>query len=346
MHFARESIFKSALRSLFTCCAAVIGILIGVLLVGMVFSMISGQNVYPEKSEITLMPNAQGSRDLLPPSAPVLLRLDITGVIGQMDLTTQKFENLLLDSQEGMLAHGRVKGILLYINSPGGTVDDSAGIYSLIKAYKEKHQMPVYAFVDGLCASGGMYIACSADKIFATSSSIIGSVGVLMGPTFNVSSLMERYGVQSVTLTEGKDKDMLNPFRPWKPGEDKSLRNITSALYSDFVDIVTAARSQLSHDQLVNNLGAQIYVAKEAATLGYIDVASANYSMALQALMEAAQIAPDTPCQVVQLTAPRSFLSDLTNSCQSKITHLFPLGPYMNSDLSGKWLYLYQPPTP
>ena len=68
--------------------------------------------------------------------------------------------------------------------APGGAADDSVGIYRALCEYKKKYNVPIYAFVDGLCASGGMYIACAADKIYATPSSVIGSVGVIMGPLF------------------------------------------------------------------------------------------------------------------------------------------------------------------
>ena len=135
------------------------------------------------------------NREFLHSPAPVILKIDIDGVIGIGDLTYKKIQNSLLDSREGLLAPNRVKALLLYIDSPGGSADDADDIYRAILSYKKKYQVPVYAFVDGMCASGGMYIACAADRIFSTPTSVIGSVGVLLGPTFNFSGLMERYGV-------------------------------------------------------------------------------------------------------------------------------------------------------
>ncbi|MBS0651791.1 MAG: S49 family peptidase [Verrucomicrobia bacterium] len=347
MQFTKESIFVASIRSFCTSFATILGLLIGLILIFMGLMMMSGPNIVPEKSDLTIAADANGHRDLLPHTAPVVLKLNITGVIGQGELTAEKFSNLLLDSREGMLANNRVKAIFLYIDSPGGTVTDSVAIYQNLKAYKEKYKLPIYAFVDGMCASGGMYIACSADKIFASSSSVIGSVGVILGPTFNFSGLMERYGVQSLTLTQGKDKDMLNPFRPWMPGEDASLRNVTSVLYGEFVDTVIAARPHINREKLINDYGAQVYVSPTAQELGYIDVANSDYNAALNELTKAAQIPDDHFYQVVLLSPPHPFLSDLAGSCkalfQGKMTHVFQMGPYMNSDLSGKFLYLYQP---
>lgn len=347
MQFAKESIFVSSIRSFCTSFATILGILIGVTVIFAGLMMISGPTIYPPKSDLLIAPDASGNRELLPHTAPVVLKLDISGVIGQGDLTHEKFRNMLYDSRDGMLAHNRVKAILLYINSPGGTVTDSVAIYQELNAYKEKYKIPVYAYVDGMCASGGMYIACSADKIYASSSSVIGSVGVILGPTFNFSGLMDRYGVQSLTITQGKDKDMLNPFRPWVPGEDTSLRNITSILYDDFVQAVTTARTRIDKDKLISTYGAQIYVSPEAEELGYIDVANSDYQTVLKDLTKAAQITEDHFYQVIQLSPPHNLLSDLTTDCKAlfkgKMTHVFQVGPYMDSELSGKFLYLYQP---
>lgn len=347
MQFTKESIFVASIRSFCTAFATILGVLIGITLVLIGIFVTTGPNIYPDKSNLVLAPDAHGKRDLLPQTAPVILKLDISGVIGQGELTYEKVQNLLLDSREGMLAHNRVKAVLLCIDSPGGTVTDSVAIYQSLKAYKEKFKVPIYAFVDGMCASGGMYIACAADKIFASSSSVIGSVGVLLGPTFNFSGLMDRYGVQSLTITQGKDKDMLNPFRPWQPGEDSSLRNITSLLYDQFVSIVTTSRPRIEREKLINAYGAQIYVSEEAQNLGYIDVANTDYSAAVSELAQAAQFPADHFYQVVQLTPPHPFLSELATSCHTllkgKVTHEFHIAPYMNSELSGKFLYLYQP---
>lgn len=347
MEFTRESIIVSAIRTFLKSFAAILGILIGGLLVFAGLTMFSSPDIYPPASNLTLAPDATGNRDLLPSTAPVILMLNITGVVGQGDLTSPKMQNCLFDSREGMLSGNRVKAVLLHINTPGGTVDDADGIYRAIMAYKHKYQVPVYAFVDGMCASGGMYIASAADKVFATPSSVIGSVGVILGPSFNFSGLMDKYGVQSMTITQGKDKDALNPFRPWVPGEEASIRVITADLYERFVNIVTMARPQLDKDKLINNYGAQVFIAKTAQELGYIDVADTDYNTAVAELAQAAKFPEEHFYQVFTIGPVRPFFADLTNAQSSlltgKITHQFQLSSSFNSELSGKFLYLYQP---
>ncbi len=350
MNFKKESIFVSAVRSFLACFSAILGILIGISLFFIGISFVSGQTIIPEKCDLKITADAQGNRTLLPDSAPVVLKLDITGVIGEGDLTAEKIETILLDSREGMLHNGRVKAILLYINTPGGVASDADRIYHALMNYKAKYHTPIYAYVESLCASGGMYIACAADQIYANNTSIIGSVGVILGPTFNVSGLMERYGVQSLSITEGKDKDMLSPFRPWVPGEDASIRAITADLYQTFVNIVVAARPRLDKTKLIEVYGAQIYPAKTAQEYGYIDVAGSDYATTLSELTKAAGFKDPNFYQVFQLQVPHSFLADLTQSklalLKGKVTHQFQMGSFMNSELSGKFLYLYQPNGP
>lgn len=347
MQFTRESIFVATIRSLCTAFGAILGVIIALAIGIIALLSMNGPSLLPPMSEAKISPDAEGQRNPLPLSSPAILRINIHGIIGLGKLTPADIENILLDSREGILAHDRLKGILLHVDTPGGVAYDSDAIYQLLLDYKTKFKVPVYAFIDGLCASGGVYITCACDKIFATYSSIIGSVGVRLGPAFNFSKLMDTWGIQSLTLSEGKDKDMLNPYRPWQPGEDESLRVIIASEYDQFVDVVTKARPQINKSQLVDVFGAQVYRAPKAKELGFIDEGGSQYNDALIALASAAGIGKDEPYQVIELSTPYSFLDELSNiSCslfKGKITHTFELSPILPSELSGKLLYLYIP---
>ena len=159
-------------------------------------------------------------------TAPVILQINVHGVIGDpKTLDTHTIENILIESRTGDLKDNRVKAILLHMNTPGGTVVDSDNIYRLVKEYKERYKVPVFAYIDGLCASGGMYVSCAADQVFAGHSSIIGSVGVIIGPFFNLFDTLTKIGMKMETITQGLDKDMMTPFRPWKEDEDASFES-------------------------------------------------------------------------------------------------------------------------
>lgn len=340
----RESVFTSLFRALFRAFGAIIGIFLAIIAGAVAINALSDNVDLPKKSELTVAADANGKRKLLGHTAPVILRININGVIGVDNLTADKFTNMLYDSREDALANDRVKGIFLHINSPGGLATDSSDIYNLLKAYKQKFNVPIYVFVDGMCASGGMYIACAADKIFSTSDSIIGSVGVRLGPAFNVYQAMDKLGISALTLTEGKNKDALNPFRPWKDGEDAAIRDVLAKSYDQFVNVVTTARPGISRSALVDNYGAQIYIAQDAEKYGYIDVSNSDYNSCLTALVEAAGIHKDIEYQVLLIephfSVVENFSKSQSNLMKGRIEHTIP---GIQPEMSGKLLYLYTP---
>ena len=342
MNFTRESIFVGAIRSFCTSIALILGLAIGIGLVGIGIAVLVGPNYLPPKANPMIAPDAKGSRVLLPGSSPAILRIDFHGVIGVGDLTSEKIDNLLLDSRDDFLRGDRVKAVLLHMDTPGGAATDADAIYRALLAYKEKYKVPVYVYVDGLCASGGMYISSAADKIYASPPSVIGSVGVIMGPNFNFSEAMAKYGIASLTLTQGKDKDALNPFRPWRPDEDSSLKAVIASLYDRFVSIVATARPQLTREKLVNDFGAHVFIAKEAEENGYIDVAGSDYSEAVHDLATAAGI--EGKYQVVQLTPQHPFFDGLSQTTlPQKVLSWLGLSSPEKNQLSGKLLYMYVP---
>ncbi len=346
MHFARESIFVGAVRSFCTGLAGLLGVFVAVVIGVVIFSLFSKTELASPLTETTIAADAEGNRSVLPLTAPAILRINLHGVIGDNKLDGAGIEDILTDSRHNLLAHDRVKGILLHVNTPGGTATDADDIYRSLMAYKKKYSVPVYAYVDGLCASGGVLVTSICDKIFASPPSTIGSVGVVFGPTFNIAQAMDKVGVHSTTLTAGKDKDMFNPFRPWIPGEDNSVRNIVNALYQRFVNIVIAGRPKIDRQKLIETYGAQVYIADEAEKIGFVDDGNSSYETALRALTQAAGIGENQHYQVVQLDKPDNLVRQIfgNNSLfKGKITHRFDIGPYMTSDMSGKFLYLYQP---
>ncbi|HSX38896.1 MAG TPA: S49 family peptidase [Chlamydiales bacterium] len=345
MGIVPESIFVSALRTLCKMFFAVCGILLAFFLFFFVYSLVFGTSLVEPKTTMTILPDAQGQREMVSSHAPAILQLNIHGIIGEPAiLDSESVRNILLESRTGLLANNRVKGILLHFNTPGGTVVDSDSIYQMLVDYKTKYKVPIYAYVDGLCASGGMYIASSAEKIFASPVSIIGSVGVIFGPFFNLYETLGKIGVQMRTLTEGKDKDAMSPFKQWQEGEDASYKEIMSYFYNRFVEIVTSARPSLVKEKLIHQYGAQIFDPGKAKEYGYIDEISLNRNIALAALLQEAQINPAEPYQVVELEPRIQWFAQLiqgtSNLAHGRIEHYFDLG---QPKIRDQFAYLYQP---
>ncbi|MGR3973775.1 MAG: S49 family peptidase [Candidatus Rhabdochlamydia sp.] len=345
MQFIRESIFASTLRLFCKSIALILGIGVGMILCGLGISALLPSSSTPPQSQMTLLPDAEGNREFLSSSSPVILCIDIQGVIGVGDLTQDKINNILLDSRENVLSHDRVKAILLRINTPGGSSLDSDGIYQLLMDYKAKYNIPIYAYVNGLCASGGMYVACAADKIYASRSSTIGSVGVILGPNFNFSDAMTQYGIHAKTFTAGIDKDELNPFRPWKPDEGESIQSVISVIYDQFVSTVSSARPLLTKDLLINQYGAHVFAAPTAEKLGYVDYADSRYTDVLKELALAANLTEPASYQVIRLCPSRPFFNELTQSLSLTEIIQSTLGVKLDdlAPLRGQFLYYYHP---
>lgn len=344
----RESITKSSLRAFMRALFTVLGIVFAFFLFGLIFSSASSaKDQLPQKFAVKVLPDAEGKRAVLPESGPILLQINLRGVIGIDHLTSHAINDLLVESREGDLEHGRVKGILLSIASPGGTVTDASGIYQALQEYKTRFQVPIIAHVDGLSASGAVMVSCAADKIVATDSSLIGSVGVITPPFFNVSNLMDKLGVASLTIFAGKDKDELNPFRPWSKTESEPIQEIIHYYYDYFVNMVTHSRPNLSKEKLTKEYGAQVFPASIAQEHGFIDATGYSRSDALKLLLAQAKL-EGHDYRVVELS-DKSWVSELFKSQTRSplitgiMEHRLQLGAQQHPDLQGQFLYLYRP---
>lgn len=345
MEIQRESIFVSALRSFCRMFFAVSGIFLAFILMSLLYTAIADTASDPEEAQtkIKYLPDAKGNR-ASSTSSPVILQMNVHGVIGDpKGIDSQKVQNILLDSRTNTFKDNRVKGILLHMNTPGGTVVDSDNIYRMLNKYKERYKVPVFAYVDGLCASGGMYISCAADQVYAGPASIIGSVGVIIGPFFNLYDALGKIGVETKTITEGLDKDMMSPFRPWKQDESKPLQNVTAFFYNQFVDIVLGSHPRISREKLINEYGAKVFDSVTAQKYGYIDFAESSRDEALLALLKAAEVDPNQTYQVIELESKSEWLKSLLNTESALITGKVEHTVEGASPIRDQIAYLYQP---
>lgn len=171
-------------------------------------------------------------------------------------------------------------GVVLLINTPGGSVTGSKAISDGVDRYRQRTGKKVYAYVEGMSASGGMYAMAGADEIVADHGSITGSVGVIMGPleryrdvTSTGSLLVGQTTAREITaenITAGKGKDAGTPWRDMTPEERKNLQDIADSMYGEFVDHVATKRG-IDRAVIVNELGAGIFANERAKQIGYID---------------------------------------------------------------------------
>ena len=341
MEVSRESIFISALRAFCNAFFAFVGVIVGLVIIALILfgSFFKSATSHGLHTEMIFEANADLSDDPLPSTVPVIMRINIHGPIMPPNLTYNDIEVQLLDAQKGILKDGRIKGILLHMNTPGGSTTDAFAIYQMLMDYKKKFKVPIYAFTNGLCASAGVYITSVADKSFATDVSVIGSVGVILGPMFNYVGLMEKLGIKAKTISDGKNKDFLSPYRPWVEGEDKSLYAIAKSQYEHFVDLVTKSRPRLDKEKLINVYGAQVFSASVSQEYGFIDDGASTYNLALGELVKASGIEGDY--QVIRLRPKRGLFSKIfeKRTIVEKVTSLFK-----SDETTDPVLYLYETP--
>jgi len=141
------------------------------------------------------------------------------------------------------------KALILAINSPGGSPVQSGIINNEINRYKALHpQIPVYAVIEDICASGGYYIAVAADKIFVDKASIVGSIGVLMNG-FGFDKAIKNLGIERRLITSGENKAILDPFLPVEPKQREFMQELLKEVHKQFIEVVKKGRG----NKLANN---------------------------------------------------------------------------------------------
>ncbi|MEO8009850.1 MAG: S49 family peptidase [Betaproteobacteria bacterium] len=136
------------------------------------------------------------------------------------------------------------KGVILRINSPGGSPVQAGTINSeMLRLRKKYPQIPLYAVVEDVCASGGYYVAVAADRIYVDRASIVGSIGVLMDG-FGFTGTMEKLGVERRLLTAGENKGFLDPFSPMNTAQREYAQKMLREIHQQFIDVVRQGRGK------------------------------------------------------------------------------------------------------
>lgn len=209
---------------------------------------------------------------------PKILLLNISGFIsekpGSDRLQLQSRPSLVSEVREALQKAEKdidVRGVILKINSPGGTVTASDIIYHELMNFSSKKQVPVYACITTLGTSGAYYIASAADRIFSHPAAVTGSIGVI-ALKFNVEGLMTKLGVEEETIKSGDKKDLFSPFRELTAEEREIMQSIIDELHQRFLDIVLKQRGKvLTRAALEKLADGRIYTAGNALKLHLID---------------------------------------------------------------------------
>lgn len=200
---------------------------------------------------------------------PVVAVVRLNGVIASGGRGQTLNDAGLAALLEKAFRKGKPAAVALVINSPGGSPVQSSLIGARIQRLAAEHEVKTYAFVEDVAASGGYWLAASADEIWVDASSIVGSIGVISA-SFGFNALMERQGIERRVHTAGKDKSMLDPFRPERAEDVERLKALQKQIHDTFIDHVKTGRGdRLSTDG--DLFTGEIWVGKNAIDVGLVD---------------------------------------------------------------------------
>ena len=213
-----------------------------------------------------MLSGGEGERRTYKPGKHTSL-IEIKGVIAAgADASADNVINGLRDAFDDK----DTAGIILRINSPGGSPVQAGYINDEIKRLRDKHpKIKVYAVITDICASGGYYIASAADEIYADKASLVGSIGVIMNG-FGFVDTMKKLGVERRLYTAGKHKGFLDPFSPQNEEEVAHVKDMLENIHQQFIDVVKAGRGKRLKDNKDLFTGL-IWTGEESLKLGLVD---------------------------------------------------------------------------
>lgn len=218
-------------------------------------------------------------REIVPTSRePHTALVELSGIITE---DGEASADRIVSGLRAAFADERTAGVIVRINSPGGSPVQAGYITDEIERLREEHpETPLYAVITDVCASGGYWVASAADAIYANEASIVGSIGVLMDG-FGFVEAMRKVGVERRLLTAGEHKGLLDPFSPLKAEEVDHIEEVLEQMHERFIEVVKSGRGTRLKDEsdvfsglvwtgvqgrelgLVDEFGSSGYVARE-----------------------------------------------------------------------------------
>jgi protease-4 len=167
--------------------------------------------------------------------------IDLEGIIG---VESKASAEKMVKALNRAFKDPNTQGVILRINSPGGSPVQSGYINDEMRRLRAKHpNIPLYAVVQDLCASGGYYVAVGADRIYVDKASLVGSIGVIMG-SFGFTGAMDKLGVERRVYTAGANKDFLDPFQKENPAHAEHAKRMAAEIHEQFIRVVRQGRGK------------------------------------------------------------------------------------------------------
>lgn len=201
-------------------------------------------------------------------SPPTVAVVRLSGTIGS-GARAPLSDAVLAPILEKAFSRGKPAAVALEINSPGGSPVQSSMIGARIRRLSEEKNIPVFAFVEDVAASGGYWLAAAADEIYADDSSMVGSIGVISAG-FGAHIFLSRQGIERRVHTAGKSKSMMDPFQPEKPEDVARLKGILEQIHANFIHHVQTRRGG-KLDKVPELFTGEVWIGRHAQEIGLID---------------------------------------------------------------------------
>ena len=204
-------------------------------------------------------------------SIPVVNLVRLHGAIGvgtslKPPITFKDINEVL----ERAFSRKGIAAVALSVNSPGGSAVQSAMIHSRIRALATEHKLPVYVFCEDVAASGGYWLACAGDEIYADDSSVIGSIGVISAG-FGFVEAIDKLGIERRVHTAGENKSILDPFKPEKQEDVERLLSLQADVHSAFKSLVKNRRGAKLKGEDSELFSGAFWSGRQALSRGLID---------------------------------------------------------------------------
>jgi len=193
--------------------------------------------------------------------------VELKGVIG---MESRASADKMIAGLNAAFKDKHTQGVVLRINSPGGSPVQSGAINDEIRRLRAKHpDIPLHAVVEDLCASGGYYVAVAAERIYVDKASLVGSIGVIMGG-FGFTGAMDKLGIDRRAYTAGDNKDFLDPFAPENPAHKEHVNRMLGEIHEQFIKVVRDGRGKRLKEspEIFSGL---VWTGQRAVELGLVD---------------------------------------------------------------------------
>jgi protease IV len=260
-------------------------------------------NLFPQKAPLQ-------EKTLQGTGADKILLLNVSGIIseGKDGGLFERDDNIVARVKEELTKAAeddRIKAVLLRINSPGGTVTASDVLHHELLAFKTKRKVPIVAVIMDLGASGGYYIAVTADRIVAHPTSVTGSIGVIM-LRVSAEGLLQKIGVDASAIKSGSKKDIGSPLRPMTEEERAIFQTMINGFFARFLEVVEKGRS-LPADRLKAISDGRVMTGPQAQQLGLVD----QVGYLDDGIQLAKQLSGLTDARVVMYARPGAYKSNI-----------------------------------